>query len=386
MERMYAFVDESGNHDLNTSKPGSSLFFVVCSVLISERNLSRAYELAEEVRTRHFQTGEIKSSNLKAKDTDRRQRILIDLAALPLKLHFTVVDKSRVFQDGGMQYKKSFIKHVNNLSYSRLFDNWPDLQMAVDEHGGAEFQASLRSYVAERYSDDLFRDSAFQTKSSKDDVLIQVADFFAGTVAHIYEGKATEAVVEAYKNILRNHTLGLLEWPAQYQSLVIPTMSEAAYADYRVYQQALKQADKFRTKIGMHPDDDERLQLCILDYLRFRIEFVSDEYVSTGDIANHLADRGFQGLTEQKIRSSGIAKLRDGEVIIASAAKGYKIPKSRADINDFLELASSQILPLLERIKKARDVYRLSSTGEYDILESEQLSQIRKLLLSLEPL
>jgi predicted transcriptional regulator of viral defense system len=99
-----------------------------------------------------------------------------------------------------------------------------------------------------------------------------------------------------------------------------------------------------------------------------------------------LAQRGFPGLGNQKIRSSGIAKLRDSDVIIASATKGYKIPRTRADINDFLELASSQILPLLDRVKKARDVYRLSSVGEYDILEEEQFAQVRKLLLSLEAL
>ncbi len=215
---------------------------------------------------------------------------------------------------------------------------------------------------------------------------IQVADFFAGTVAHIYEGKASNDVVEVYKNILRNQTLGLLEWPPKYQSLIPPPMSESAYADYQVHQQALKQADQFLAKIGDHPNGDECLQLCILDYLRFRSEFVSDEYVSTEDIAKHLVNRGFQGLGDQKIRSSGIAKLRDCEVIIASATKGYKIPRSRADINDFLELASSQILPLLDRVKKARDVYRLSSLGEYDILAEDQFAQIRKLLLSLEAL
>ncbi|WP_062389437.1 DUF3800 domain-containing protein [Pseudomonas abietaniphila] len=386
MGRTFAFVDESGNHDLDTSKSGSSDFFVVCSVIIAEADLRRAYDLAEGLRARHFQAGEIKSSKLKAKDSDRRRRILVDLAELPLKLYFAVVDKREVYKDGGLRFKTSFIKHVNNLLYSRLFDHCTDLHMAVDEHGGPEFQASLRNYVAERYAEDLFRDSAFQTKSSKDDVLIQVADFFAGTVAHIYEGKASGEVVEVYKNILRSRTIGLLEWPPRYQLELPPPTDEAEYADHRVHLQALKQADKFLFKVGKHPDEEERLQLLILDYLRFRSEFVSDEYVSTGDILKHLADRGFQGITDQKLRSSGIAKLRDAEVIIASAPKGYKIPRTKADINDFLELASSQILPLLDRIKKARDVYRLSSVGDYDILDSAQFSDIRKLLLSLEAL
>lgn len=101
MGRTFAFVDESGNHDLDTSKSGSSGFFVICSIIITEKNLSGAYERAEALRLQHFQTGEIKSSKLKAKDSDRRRKILLDLSELPLKLYFTVVDKSRVHKDGG---------------------------------------------------------------------------------------------------------------------------------------------------------------------------------------------------------------------------------------------------------------------------------------------
>lgn len=385
MERTYAFVDESGNHDLDTSKSGASGFFVVCSVLVSESQLGKAYELAEALRVRHFQAGEIKSSKVKVKDTSRRARILADMAGLPLKLYFTVVDKSRVYRDGGLQFKKSFIKHVNGLLYERLFTRRLNLQMTVDEHGGAEFQESLKDYVQARYVDDLFGDDqSFQTKSSKDDVLIQVADFFAGSVAQIYEGKAGEEVVKAYKKILRDLTLGLVEWPPKYQSLLAAPKDDAQYADYRVHQEALRQADRFIDKVSKHPDEDERLQLCILDYLRFQSEFVSKDYISTGEITDHLANRGFGDLSEQKIRSSGIAKLRDADVIITSTSKGYKIPQTRADINDFLGMTSGQIVPQLERIKKARDVYRLSSRGEYDILKAANLPDLEKLLASFE--
>jgi hypothetical protein len=41
--RTYAFVDESGNHDLDTSKSGSSGFFVICSVIGPEDDLPQAY-------------------------------------------------------------------------------------------------------------------------------------------------------------------------------------------------------------------------------------------------------------------------------------------------------------------------------------------------------
>lgn len=385
MDRTYAFVDESGNSDLDTSKGGSSDFFIVCSILVAEKDLEAAYAQAEELRKRHFQIGEIKSSNLKPKDSDRRARILNELAELPFKLYFTVVDKSRIHKDGGLRIKTSFIKYVNGLLYERLFRAYPDLQMIVDEHGGQEFQQSLKSYVAERFVDDLFGDKdAFQTMASKDNVLVQVADFFAGSVAQIYEEKASEEAVLAYKKILRSLTLGMLEWPSKYQSLLPPPTNESGYADYQVHQEALRQADRFSERVGEHPDEDERLQLSILRFLRFQSEFVTKDYVLTTEIMAHLKDSGLGEVNGQRIRSSGIAKLRDADVIITSAAKGYKIPQTRADINEFLERASGIVVPLLERVKKAREVYRLSSRGEYDIVTAANLAELAKLLAALE--
>ncbi|WP_397459077.1 DUF3800 domain-containing protein [Pseudomonas asplenii] len=385
MERTYAFVDESGNSDLDTSKGGSSGFFIVCSILVTEKDLGAAYAQAEALRKRHFQTGEIKSSNLKAKDSDRRARILNELAELPLKLYFTVVDKSRVHKDGGLRFKTSFIKYVNSLLYERLFSTCRNLQVTVDEHGGLEFQKSLRSYVVDRFVDDLFGDeSAFHTKSSKDDVLIQVADFFAGSVAQIYEEKASEDAQQAYKKILRSLTLGLLEWPPKYQPFLPPPTDESGYADYEIHQEALRQADRFSERIGEHPDEDERLQLSILRFLRFQSEFVTKDYVLTTEIITHLKDSGFGDVNGQRVRSNGVAKLRDADVIITSAAKGYKIPQTRSDINEFLERASGIVVPLLERVKKAREVYRLSSRGEYDIVAAANLTELAKLLASLE--
>lgn len=47
----------------------------------------------------------------------------------------------------------------------------------------------------------------------------------------------------------------------------------------------------------------------------------------TTEIIAHLKDSGLGEVNGQRIRSSGVAKLRDAGVIISSAVKGYKIPK-----------------------------------------------------------
>lgn len=97
-----------------------------------------------------------------------------------------------------------------------------------------------------------------------------------------------------------------------------------------------------------------------------------------------VKDSGFGEVNDQRIRSSGIVKPRDAGGIIFGAIKGYKISQKRADINDFLKQASGVVVPLLERVKKAREVYRMSSRGEYDIVTAANLSELAKLLTALE--
>lgn len=43
-------------------------------------------------------------------------------------------------------------------------------------------------------------------------------------------------------------------------------------------------------------------------------------------------------------------------------------------------------MPLLERVKKAREVYKLSSRGEYDIIKASRLMDLERLLSSLDAL
>jgi hypothetical protein len=45
---------------------------------------------------------------------------------------------------------------------------------------------------------------------------------------------------------------------------------------------------------------------------------------------------------------------------------------------------SGIVVPLLERVKKAREVYRLSSRGEYDIVTNANLPELARLLAALE--
>lgn len=65
---MWAFVDEYGNANLATEKEGVSQFFINASVLARGHQLDDLRVAVEEVRSRSFDTGEIKS---KTRASDR---------------------------------------------------------------------------------------------------------------------------------------------------------------------------------------------------------------------------------------------------------------------------------------------------------------------------
>ena len=58
-----AYIDESGNHDLGTSKPGVSPYFIVCAVIVDADKNERFANDADVIRANHFQSCEMRSSD-----------------------------------------------------------------------------------------------------------------------------------------------------------------------------------------------------------------------------------------------------------------------------------------------------------------------------------
>lgn len=371
MKEVSAYIDESGNHDLDTSKSGASKYFIICAILVNNKNLDHLHQEVESIRKRHFQTGEIKSSGIRNTDDGHKRRIKILKEVLSLDFHFfaIAVDKAALSRDSGFQYKKSFLKFVNGLLYNRLFSTYTNIKIYADEHGGEDFKESFRKYIEKNHKPDLFWKSDLQLVSSKNNVLVQLADFIVGTVAKIYEGKKNPALSEQYLRLLKEKGLGLVEWPTKHQFYFPPDTTPPEY-DQFIHQHALAKAEVFLEENHKHCDDEILLQICVLGYLVFQSRLAPDKnYISTKELLNHLNERGFVKVTEQAIRSTIISKLRDRDVIIASCNRGYKIPRHYADLVDFVERVNSLVVPLLERLNKARNSYLLASHKEIDLLK-----------------
>lgn len=381
MIKTLAFIDESGNTDLDTLKQGVSKYFIVCAVIIDEDKVDALKIEVEAIRKKYFQTGEIKSSSVRDRDDHaRRIKILENIQQLNFKFYAIAVEKQALSRDGGFPYKKSFLKFINGLLYKQLFENFPSITVFADEHGGQDFKLSFQRYIEHNHKPDLFWDSELKLVSSHDNILVQLADFIVGTLAKLYEQKSNSALIESYRDLLKEKALNLKEWPTRHQAYFEPDKTSKEYDEF-IHSHALSKAEIFVEKNNICNDEASRLQVCVLNHLIFVSRLSSnDDYTSTKALLNHLEKCGFKTVSEQAIRSQIVSKLRDKDVIIASCNRGYKLPSSYSDLTDFVERVNSLVLPLLERLNKARNSYLLASKGDVDLLKGPRYPELVEFL------
>ena len=381
MIKTLAFIDESGNTDLDTLKQGVSKYFIVCAVIIDEDKVDTLRIEVEAIRKQYFQTGEIKSSSVRDRDSHaRRIKILEHIQQLNFKFYAIAVEKKALSRDGGFPYKKSFLKFINGLLYKQLFENFPSITVFADEHGGEDFKLSFQRYIEQNHKPDLFWDSELKLVSSHDNILVQLADFIVGTLAKVYEQKSNSALLESYRNLLKEKALNLKEWPTRYQAYFEPDKTSKEY-DKFIHSHALLKAELFIEKNSACNDEAVRLQVCVLSHLIFISRLsANDDYTSTKALLDHLEKCGFRAVSEQAIRSQIVSKLRDKDVIIASSNRGYKLPSSYTDLTDFVERVNSLALPLLERLNKARNSYLVASKDNVDLLKGPRYPELVEFL------
>ncbi|SMF69225.1 Protein of unknown function [Alteromonadaceae bacterium Bs31] len=358
-----------------------SKYFIVCAVIIDDNRFDSLKQEVEAIRKKYFQTGEIKSSSVRDRDGHtRRIKILDSILELDFKFYAVAVEKDALKRDGGFQYKRSFLKFINGLLYGQLFENYPSITVFADEHGGDEFKLSFQKYIEKNHKPDLFWDSELNMVSSHDNVLVQLADFLVGTLAKVYESKSNPALLESYRALLKSKALDLKEWPTRHQAYFEPDKTSEEY-DRFIHSHALSKAEIFIEKYRKFSDEETKLQVCVLSHLVFNSRLSSnDDYIATKGLLKHLESCGFIGVSEQAIRSQIVAKLRDKDVIIASCNRGYKIPSSYSDLFDFVERVNSLVLPLLERLNKARNSYNIASKGNVDLLKGPEYPELVEFL------
>lgn len=375
---VFAFVDASGDPNLAIEKEGTTPLFVLAAITVAADKLEQVRAAADRVRGRHFQRGEMKSSVVGGND-ERRYRIVSDLAPLDFRLLALVVDKARVDRESGLAFKKSFFKYLHEMLFGRLYATHAHTRVIADEHGSPEFMKEFERYVYERAPSELFQRRSFDFLASHKDPLLQVADMFAGTLAHVYEGQGSPTLQEPLRAVLLARVSALIPWPPVLRPL--STLGgEGSEHDRTVREFCLRAAMSFLEQTERSEDDDTRAQHAALRFLLLRFDVNEREYVPTTRLREALADAGVNPPSEQALRSRVIAKLRDKGVIVASSSRGYKVPSRVSDLMDFVNRTDAIVYPMLHRLQRARQDTKGATGGTLDILGEERFAYMQTLL------
>lgn len=382
MERMYAFTDEYGAFGYDLDNPSVSTHFIITAIIVKESDLD-AYEAgAEAIRKKYFQTGEIKSSKLGSDKHHRRMLILKEIAALPMHFLTICIDKRGCMENmnsKGLQYKGSFYKFMNNIVHRELRQAYSKLTIVADEVGTNDYMKSFCQYV-DRHQDqaNLLGEANFQFSKSNHDVRIQIADFISGTLARVYDEHKKSKYASEYLDVLKQNIIRIGMYPMSYKNYDISNSPLAEDYDEDIAQLCFSRAVTFIENNQQSDDPVVKAQVVVLKYLLFR--FMNNDtrgYIYTGELIEHISHTSLGEIKEQAFRTKIIGKLRDKGVIIASSTKGYKIPSKTSELRDFINHDAKIVFPMLSRLKKCRDLVKLSTVNKLDLLDDTEFSELK---------
>lgn len=375
MPEYFAFIDESGNNALNTDKEGATKYFVLAAVICESSSVNNLRMLAEQISNNFYAGKEIKSNKNKG---ERRVEIIKILMDNDVKFSTMAINKDEIFKDSALDLKQIFIKYTNKLFYTQLVLHHQPLTIVADKHGGDEFSAGFIKYIDSEFKDQLFIPTSVQHVDSCNEKIIQIADLISGTVRLFYE-KKDSIIDKAFLEYKRKCCLFIDEWPLVYSKQIYVDRQDSK-RDKLVLDLSVSLAQEFKLKNAGSTDELMQMQVSVVSHLLFNAIYDENRYLLLTDIKSYLNSQGFPNFGDQHYRSLIIAKLRDSGVIIASSNEGYKIPTKYKDIIDFVEMVDGQVLPLIERLSRARNLIKARSLGEYDPLEDDRYSRLREIV------
>ncbi|WP_045519602.1 DUF3800 domain-containing protein [Neobacillus niacini] len=370
----YAFINEFGHYGFDFDQPETSTHFIIVSILVKGSDKGFLEQEVERIKRKHLQKREI--------DDSLRLEILHDLKDLPFKVYAYVIDKRKIREDSGVTYEKTFIKFFNRKIFDDLFRTFDTLDLVADDQGSKEFMQEFIAYVKRKCIPDLFNYSTFGFNDNESEILLELAELIAETIAKGYDVKHYSKQYPSFYKLLKNKIITINLWPHDYKHYLYDYHYEKtdSETDQIIIKQAVNLAYQYIEKHRNSEEEDDRVRIDLLKFLLFNLKENPDDYVYTEEILDNLNAIRINKIKQHYFRSNIVSKLRDHGLLIASSNKGYKLPVCLNDLYDFVNLSSLTIHPMIQRVSKCRDQILLATNKEIDILEKAEYEYLKRMI------
>lgn len=361
-----AYIDECGGYGFDFSKIGTPRYYILTAIVVEDKNIDKLHsDFAEIKRTNGLADTELKSSKI---DDKRRFRIMTQLMPVEFRIVLFIADKQKFHPESPLtEYKPVFIKYMNRLMYNILYQAYPKLKILMDETGYPEFQESFKKYVeSQRGQINLFNQYDFDFINSKDEDLVQLADFIGGSVTkYLLDPTSTN-----YLEMLSGKITAMDRFPDEFEPYWGRAKPEDFKFDKTIYTLAIKKARDYIEANEKDESDTKRVQVAVLRYLLYYVTSVSSiQYVYADELIRNVQQYVDKKLTKDFLYRQVIAPLRDNGVILASCAHGYKIPISVDDILTYMNQTTSIVGPMMHRMGMCRKLIKEGTDGNLDMFD-----------------
>lgn len=380
MSKKIGYIDEFGDKSIHFEKEGVTTFFIVSAIIIDEESVEQVRKEFKKIASNYTQAPEIKSNSKAFRDIDKRINFLKDISTLDFRIYSVIVDKRKIFEDSGLQFRNSFFKYVNGLLDHELYDYYPYLKLVADNHGTDQFMEGFVNYVETNHNQtELFRGPEFQFSDSKSEPLIQLADFITGSIAKCYEPEKVELRSYEIPKILNRHILHLREWPENPPKLFRKIENEDENYNQEIVDFIFFRINEYVNANQERTEIDIKNQLICLNYLIYRFKLDPYEYIYSDEIIDRIKVRDVN-FNKRIFSKEIIRNLRENKILILSSQSGYKIPCCKGDLIRFFNNYSSQIMPMIETLRKTNVVIKSATSGNIDLLEENNYELLKEII------
>ena len=176
-------------------------------------------------------------------------------------------------------------------------------------------------------------------------------------------------------------------YPKEYHSFNIDTSAIAEDYDKSIAELCFARAVAYIETHKNDIDDSVKARVLVVKHLLFR--FMNNDtrgYISTRELLDRIQSASLPIRSERVFRQEVIGKLRDAGVVIASSSsrKGYKIPSKESELYDYVNHDATILMPMLSRLKKCRDIVKLGTSNELDLLDHPEFQSLKSYFDSLQ--
>lgn len=379
MEKVYVYVDEFGTHSLNESDPQHITHFIYCSVVIKESNLNKAYEVRQFISDNFLNGHVIKSGSkaLRDKNIERRISILKHLVSeLDFVVYCLVVDKKEL-EGEGFKYKEVFYKFFQKTFFGQLKNNFEEFVIHADNIISPAYASEMKAYLKNKLGNSLFDN--YSMSDDKDEPLIQLADFVAGTLGRIFSNSNRHEKWNILFDIIKEKLSTPLFYPYNNREYVVYDVTKV---DFELDNEILNIVNKDAQNYIDNSEDP--VKVVIIEYLLYIQKVSPAKLVQTYELINLLKNElGIEISVEQLRLHIRDVRYRGVMIVSALGKSGYKLACNKADILQYFSHYMKYVLPMLQKVGIANDIFKGKTTGEFIPLNDSELDVLKKLVESL---